>query len=94
MIGIRALTLPPSQLENVTAPSAGGFPGPDGESSGLRMRLPFRTGSSYTKNLIPFPTPTPILTMIGLIGNHCLEAMPNGARLFGWAQAKIAGNEN
>ncbi|MGI6300425.1 MAG: hypothetical protein ACOX52_05110 [Verrucomicrobiota bacterium] len=33
-------------VENVTAPSAGGFPGPDGEVR-LRMRLPFRTGSSY-----------------------------------------------
>ncbi|MDD8043814.1 MAG: hypothetical protein PHC78_08625, partial [Verrucomicrobiota bacterium] len=32
-------------VENVTAPSAGGFPGPDGEVR-LRMRLPFRTGSS------------------------------------------------
>ncbi|MGI6302087.1 MAG: hypothetical protein ACOX52_13685 [Verrucomicrobiota bacterium] len=31
-------------VENVTAPSAGGFPGPDGEV-GLRMRLPFRTTS-------------------------------------------------
>ncbi|MGI6300356.1 MAG: hypothetical protein ACOX52_04755 [Verrucomicrobiota bacterium] len=31
-------------VENVTAPSAGGFPGPDGEVR-LRMRIPFRTGS-------------------------------------------------
>ena len=29
------------------------------------------------------PTPTPIQTMIGRIGNHCLEATPEGARLFG-----------
>ncbi|MGI6300251.1 MAG: hypothetical protein ACOX52_04230 [Verrucomicrobiota bacterium] len=32
-------------VENVTAPSAGGFPGPDGEVR-LRMRLPFRTTSN------------------------------------------------
>ncbi|MGI6301023.1 MAG: hypothetical protein ACOX52_08205 [Verrucomicrobiota bacterium] len=38
-------THPDRLLENVTAPSAGGFPGPDGEVR-LRMRLPFRTGSS------------------------------------------------
>jgi hypothetical protein len=30
---------------------------------------------------IPIPTPTP--TMIGRIGNHCLEATHEGARLFG-----------
>ncbi|MGI6302099.1 MAG: hypothetical protein ACOX52_13745 [Verrucomicrobiota bacterium] len=34
---------PDRLVENVTAPSAGGFPGPDGEVR-LRMRLPFRTG--------------------------------------------------
>ncbi|MGI6300590.1 MAG: hypothetical protein ACOX52_05995 [Verrucomicrobiota bacterium] len=39
-------THPDRLVENVTAPSAGGFPGPDGEVS-LRMRLPFRTGSTY-----------------------------------------------
>jgi hypothetical protein len=33
---------------------------------------------------IPTPTPTPILTMIWLIGNHCLEATPEGSRLFGY----------
>ncbi|MGI6302646.1 MAG: hypothetical protein ACOX52_16535 [Verrucomicrobiota bacterium] len=38
------LTHPDRLVENVTAPSAGGFPGPDGEVR-LRMRLPFRTGS-------------------------------------------------
>ncbi|MGI6299581.1 MAG: hypothetical protein ACOX52_00760 [Verrucomicrobiota bacterium] len=38
-------THPDRLVENVTAPSAGGFPGPDGEVR-LRMRLPFRTGSS------------------------------------------------
>jgi hypothetical protein len=32
-------------VENVTAPSAGGFPGPDSEVE-LRMRLPFRTTAS------------------------------------------------
>ena len=37
-------THPDRLVENVTAPSAGGFPGPDGEVR-LRMRLPFRTGS-------------------------------------------------
>jgi hypothetical protein len=36
---------PDRLLENVTAPSAGGFPGPDGEVR-LRIRLPFRTTSS------------------------------------------------
>ncbi|MGI6302547.1 MAG: hypothetical protein ACOX52_16030 [Verrucomicrobiota bacterium] len=40
-------THPDRLVENVTAPSAGGFPGPDGEVR-LRMRLPFRTGSSET----------------------------------------------
>ncbi|MGI6300785.1 MAG: hypothetical protein ACOX52_06985 [Verrucomicrobiota bacterium] len=35
---------PDRLVENVTAPSAGGFPGPDREVR-LRMRLPFRTGS-------------------------------------------------
>ncbi|MGI6300376.1 MAG: hypothetical protein ACOX52_04860 [Verrucomicrobiota bacterium] len=38
-------THPDRLVENVTAPSAGGFPGPNGEVR-LRMRLPFRTGSS------------------------------------------------
>ncbi|MGI6302535.1 MAG: hypothetical protein ACOX52_15970 [Verrucomicrobiota bacterium] len=38
-------THPDWQFENVTAPSAGGFPGPDGEVR-LRMRLFFRTGSN------------------------------------------------
>ncbi|MGI6300577.1 MAG: hypothetical protein ACOX52_05930 [Verrucomicrobiota bacterium] len=38
-------THPDRLVENVTAPSAGGFSGPDGEV-GLRMRLPFRTTSS------------------------------------------------
>ncbi|MGI6303230.1 MAG: hypothetical protein ACOX52_19520 [Verrucomicrobiota bacterium] len=38
-------THPDRLVENVTAPSAGGFPGPDGEVR-LRMRLPFRTTSS------------------------------------------------
>ncbi|MGI6302585.1 MAG: hypothetical protein ACOX52_16225 [Verrucomicrobiota bacterium] len=37
-------THPDRLVENATAPSAGGFPGPDGEVR-LRMRLPFRTGS-------------------------------------------------
>ncbi|MGI6303749.1 MAG: hypothetical protein ACOX52_22215 [Verrucomicrobiota bacterium] len=37
-------THPHNQVENVTAPSAGGFPDPDGEVR-LKMRLPFRTGS-------------------------------------------------
>src|SRR5690606_41868991 len=36
---------------------------------------------------IPIPTPTPIQTMIGQIGNHCLEATPEGARHFGRALA-------
>ncbi|MGI6300906.1 MAG: hypothetical protein ACOX52_07620 [Verrucomicrobiota bacterium] len=39
-------THPDRVVENVTAPSAGGFPGPDGEGR-LRMRLPFRTGFSH-----------------------------------------------
>ncbi|MGI6303592.1 MAG: hypothetical protein ACOX52_21415 [Verrucomicrobiota bacterium] len=38
-------THPDRLVENVTAPSAGGFPGPDREVR-LRMQLPFRTGSS------------------------------------------------
>ncbi|MGI6302016.1 MAG: hypothetical protein ACOX52_13320 [Verrucomicrobiota bacterium] len=38
-------------VENVTAPSAGGSPGPNGEVR-LRMRLPFRTGSSFAMDLI------------------------------------------
>ncbi|MGI6299647.1 MAG: hypothetical protein ACOX52_01095 [Verrucomicrobiota bacterium] len=38
-------THPDWLVENVTAPSAGGFPGPDGEVR-LGKRLPFRTGSS------------------------------------------------
>jgi hypothetical protein len=37
-------------VENVTAPSAGGSPGPNGEVR-LRMRLPFRTGSSFAIDL-------------------------------------------
>ncbi|MGI6303454.1 MAG: hypothetical protein ACOX52_20710 [Verrucomicrobiota bacterium] len=37
-------THPDRLVENVTAPSAGGSPGPDGEVR-LRMRQPFRTGS-------------------------------------------------
>ncbi|MGI6304045.1 MAG: hypothetical protein ACOX52_23810 [Verrucomicrobiota bacterium] len=37
-------THPDRLLENVTAPSAGGSPGPDGEVR-LRMRLPFRRTS-------------------------------------------------
>ncbi|HCF94330.1 MAG TPA: hypothetical protein DEW46_04660 [Verrucomicrobia bacterium] len=36
------------QVENATAPSAGGSPDPDGRAW-LGMRLPFRTGSSYAK---------------------------------------------
>ncbi len=40
---------------------------------------------------IPIPTPTPIQTMIGRIGNHCLEAAPEGARLFGRALARRSG---
>ena len=40
-------THPDRLVENVTAPSAGGFPGPDGEGR-LRMRLPFRTTSSLS----------------------------------------------
>ncbi|MGI6301014.1 MAG: hypothetical protein ACOX52_08160 [Verrucomicrobiota bacterium] len=39
-------THPDRLVENVTAPSAGGFPGLDGEVR-LRMRLPFRTGYCY-----------------------------------------------
>ncbi|MGI6301109.1 MAG: hypothetical protein ACOX52_08650 [Verrucomicrobiota bacterium] len=39
-------------VENVTAPSAGGFPGPDGEVR-LRMRLPFRTTSSKSPSEKP-----------------------------------------
>ncbi|MGI6299549.1 MAG: hypothetical protein ACOX52_00600 [Verrucomicrobiota bacterium] len=39
-------THPDWLVENVTAPSAGGFPGPDGEGR-LRMRLPFRIASIY-----------------------------------------------
>ncbi|MGI6299838.1 MAG: hypothetical protein ACOX52_02085 [Verrucomicrobiota bacterium] len=38
-------THPDRLVENATVPSAGGFPGPDGEGR-LRMRLPFRTTSS------------------------------------------------
>ncbi|MGI6303299.1 MAG: hypothetical protein ACOX52_19880 [Verrucomicrobiota bacterium] len=38
-------THPDRLVENVTAPSAGGFPGPDGEVRS-RMRLPLRTTSS------------------------------------------------
>ena len=44
-------THPDRLVENVTAPSAGGFPGPDGEVR-LRMRLPFRTGSSQVENAL------------------------------------------
>ena len=39
-------THPDRLVENITAPSAGGFPGADGEVR-LRMRLPFRTTSGY-----------------------------------------------
>ncbi|MGI6302819.1 MAG: hypothetical protein ACOX52_17430 [Verrucomicrobiota bacterium] len=38
-------THPDRLVENVTAPFAGGFPGPVGEVR-LKRRLPFRTGSS------------------------------------------------
>ncbi|MGI6303881.1 MAG: hypothetical protein ACOX52_22955 [Verrucomicrobiota bacterium] len=38
-------THPDRLVENATAPSAGGSPDPDGEVR-LRMRLPFRMGSS------------------------------------------------
>jgi len=31
---------------------------------------------------IPIPTPTPIQTLIGLIGNHGLVVSPKGAYLF------------
>ncbi|MGI6301857.1 MAG: hypothetical protein ACOX52_12500 [Verrucomicrobiota bacterium] len=50
-VWIRALPLRPphGQVENVTAPSAGDSPGPDGEV-GLRMRLPFRTAFSENGN--------------------------------------------
>ncbi|MGI6302690.1 MAG: hypothetical protein ACOX52_16770 [Verrucomicrobiota bacterium] len=46
-------THPDRLVENVTAPSAGGFPDPDGEVM-LRMRLPFRTSSS--KGILPLAT--------------------------------------
>ncbi|MGI6300891.1 MAG: hypothetical protein ACOX52_07545 [Verrucomicrobiota bacterium] len=42
-------THPDRLVENVTAPSAGGFSGPDGEVR-LRMRLTFRTGSINLRN--------------------------------------------
>ncbi|MGI6301699.1 MAG: hypothetical protein ACOX52_11675 [Verrucomicrobiota bacterium] len=48
-------THPDKLVENATATSAGGFLGPDGEVR-LRMRLPFRTTSSY----------------IGAVISHCL----------------------
>ncbi|MGI6301425.1 MAG: hypothetical protein ACOX52_10270 [Verrucomicrobiota bacterium] len=52
-------THPDRLVENVTAPSAGGFPGPDGEVR-LRMRLPFRTSSSsgqvMSNRAIPSPS--------------------------------------
>ncbi|MGI6302455.1 MAG: hypothetical protein ACOX52_15570 [Verrucomicrobiota bacterium] len=49
-------THPDRLVENVTAPSAGGFPGPDGEVR-LRMRLPFRTGSCFAIDLFGRPIP-------------------------------------
>ncbi|MGI6299635.1 MAG: hypothetical protein ACOX52_01035 [Verrucomicrobiota bacterium] len=39
-------THPHGQVENATAPSAGGSPDPDGKSS-LGKRLPFRSTSSH-----------------------------------------------
>ncbi|MGI6299449.1 MAG: hypothetical protein ACOX52_00080 [Verrucomicrobiota bacterium] len=45
-------THPDRLLENVTAPSAGGFPAPDGEVR-LRMRLPFRTNSNKSPESYP-----------------------------------------
>jgi len=33
---------------------------------------------------IPIPTPTPIQTMIGLIGNHCLEEGAFSDGLYHW----------
>ncbi|MGI6304202.1 MAG: hypothetical protein ACOX52_24605 [Verrucomicrobiota bacterium] len=39
-------THPDRVVENVTAPSAGGFPDGNGEGR-LRMRIPFRTASRY-----------------------------------------------
>ena len=36
---------------------------------------------------IPIPTPTPIQTMIGLIGNHFLEETHEEAGLFGYPLA-------
>ncbi len=45
-------THPDRQLENVTAPSAGGSPDPDGEVR-LRMRLPFRTNSNKSPESYP-----------------------------------------
>jgi diketogulonate reductase-like aldo/keto reductase len=49
-------THPDRLVENATAPSAGGFPGPDGKVR-LRMRLPFRRGSSYLTPALGAPLP-------------------------------------
>ncbi|MGI6301021.1 MAG: hypothetical protein ACOX52_08195 [Verrucomicrobiota bacterium] len=49
-------THPYGLVENATAPSAGGFPDPDGEVR-LRMRLPFRTTSSMISSLPMTPRP-------------------------------------
>jgi hypothetical protein len=43
-------THPDRLVENVTAPSAGGSPDPDGAVR-LRMRLPFRTTASFKSRL-------------------------------------------
>jgi hypothetical protein len=53
--------------------------------------------SSISSIPIPTPTPTPISisisisiqTLIGLIGNHCLEATPVAARLVGRARETV-----
>ncbi|MGI6302702.1 MAG: hypothetical protein ACOX52_16835 [Verrucomicrobiota bacterium] len=40
--------------------------------------MPTRTG------IAPDSDPTPVQTMMGLIGNHCLEETHEGAGLFGY----------
>ncbi|MGI6301991.1 MAG: hypothetical protein ACOX52_13195 [Verrucomicrobiota bacterium] len=62
--------------ENVTAPSAGGFPDPDGEVR-LRMRLPFRTGSRQNGRIS------------GLIFRLCNHHLYTELRLVGYRMSAI-----
>jgi hypothetical protein len=47
----------------------------------IPIPIPISINSINSISSISSISPTPIQTMIGLIGNHCLEATPEGAHL-------------